>query len=234
MAGTGRASGCRRRTSGSAVLKTREKTAATKSAPHTPASNRAGLLSQLGEVFREHGYEGASLTLITQATGLGKGSLYHLFPGGKAQMAEEVLAEIDGWFTRHVFVPLREAEEPRRGIAQMLTAVDDYFRSGRRVCLVGVFALGAARDEFAAAVRGYFKAWAEVLAAALRRAGYDRAEATELAEDVLASIQGALVLARGVDQPKVFTRALTRLRRRLGVTAAKIGQKAGGVSGAAS
>lgn len=177
------------------------------------------LLPQLGEVFRVHGYEGASLTLITEATGLGKGSLYHLFPGGKAQMAEEVLAEIDGWFTRHVFVPLREAEDPRRGIAQMFDAVDGYFRSGRRVCLVGVFALGAARDEFAAAVRGYFKAWADALATALCRAGRDRAEAVELAEDVLAGIQGALVLARGVDRPKVFTRALVRLKRRVSVAA---------------
>ena len=56
---------------------------------------RRDVLRALGEVFRAHGYEGASLTLITEATGLGKGSLYHLFPGGKEQMAAEVLAEID-------------------------------------------------------------------------------------------------------------------------------------------
>ena len=70
---------------------------------------RRQLLRALGEVFRAHGYEGASLTLITEATGLGKGSLYHLFPGGKAQMAAEVLAEIDGWFELNIFAPLREA-----------------------------------------------------------------------------------------------------------------------------
>ena len=56
---------------------------------------RSQVLRALGEVFRAHGYEGASLTLITEATGLGKGSLYHLFPGGKEQMAAEVLADID-------------------------------------------------------------------------------------------------------------------------------------------
>jgi len=168
-------------------------------------------------VFREHGYEGASLTLITKATGLGKGSLYHLFPGGKQQMAAEVLAEIDGWFERNVFVPLRKTEDARAGIAHMFEAVDAYFRSGRRVCLVGVFALGAARDEFAAAVRGYFKAWDEALAAALRRAGHERAEAAALSEDVLAGIQGALVLARAADDAKVFTRTLGRLKKRVGI-----------------
>lgn len=180
-----------------------------------PAGGRTALLPKLGEVFRVHGYEGASLTLITAATGLGKGSLYHLFPGGKWQMASEVLAEIDNWFERHVFVPLRDEPDALRGVAIMFDAVDAYFRSGRRVCLVGVFALGAARDEFSIAVRGYFAAWTEALAQALRRAGHERAQAMELAEDVLAGIQGALVLARAADQPKLFARALTRLRARV-------------------
>ena len=52
-------------------------------------AGRDELLPALGEVFRAHGYEGASLTAITAATGLGKGSLYHFFPRGKEQMAEE-------------------------------------------------------------------------------------------------------------------------------------------------
>lgn len=171
-------------------------------------------MPRLGEVFRAHGYEGASLTLITAATGLGKGSLYHLFPGGKAQMAKEVLAEIDQWFEREVFAPLRDGDDVDAGITQMFTATDVYFRSGRRVCLVGVFALGAARGEFAAAVHGYFARWRDALAQALRRAGHGRGEAAELAEDILAGIQGALVLARAADEPKVFSRALARLKRR--------------------
>lgn len=181
----------------------------------TSISPRAALLPKLGEVFRTYGYEGASLTLITAATGLGKGSLYHLFPGGKAQMAKEVLAEIDGWFEREVFAPLRDGADPQSGIAHMFKAVDAYFRSGRRVCLVGVFALGAARDEFADAVHGYFEAWRDALASALRRAGHARGEAMELSEDILAGIQGALVLARAADDPAIFSRALKRMARRI-------------------
>uniref|UniRef100_UPI003B3A755C TetR/AcrR family transcriptional regulator n=1 Tax=Rhodopseudomonas sp. TaxID=1078 RepID=UPI003B3A755C len=100
-----------------------------------PSTDRAALLPLLGEVFRAHGYEGASLALITEATGLGKGSLYHFFPGGKKQMAAEVLAEIDGWFEANIFAPLREPDDPRAAIDAMLTGVDAYFRSGARVCL---------------------------------------------------------------------------------------------------
>lgn len=208
MAGAGPASRRCARPVGRAVLK-RKKQVGT-------ISPRAALLPKLGEVFRTYGYEGASLTLITAATGLGKGSLYHLFPGGKAQMAKEVLVEIDSWFEREVFAPLRDDADAHAGIAHMFKATDDYFRSGRRVCLVGVFALGAARDEFADAVHDYFERWREALASALRRAGHMRAEAAELSEDILAGIQGALVLVRAADDPKMFSRALSRLKRRVG------------------
>lgn len=178
-------------------------------------SQRDTLLAALGEVFRAHGYEGASLALISEATGLGKGSLYHAFPGGKEQMAEEVLASIDAWFVREIYQPLRTADDPREGIAGMFRGVDSYFRSGRRVCLIGVVALGGARDLFAERVKGYFVAWVDALASALFKLGHAQGEARHLAEQAVLEIQGALVLARAVNDPKVFGRALERSQARL-------------------
>lgn len=177
-------------------------------------AERADTLAALGEVFREHGYEGASLSLIGKATGLGKGSLYHFFPGGKEEMVAAVLAEIDAWFEANVFAPLRGEDADGRAIDAMFDAVTEYFRSGRRVCLVGALALGDARDRFADAVGGYFTRWVEALGHALRRRGRDAAEARALAEAVVAGIQGAIVLARALDQPAVFARAVACLRAR--------------------
>lgn len=175
-------------------------------------TERSDILPVLAECFREHGYDGASLALIGEATGLGKGSLYHFFPGGKEEMASAVLSEIDAWFESHVFAPLREAEPPGDGIAAMFDAVETYFRSGRRVCLVGAFALGETRDRFARDVRRYFTRWIDVLRLALIRAGRDESSAAALSEEVVAGIQGAIVLSRGLGDPKSFTRAIARLR----------------------
>ena len=55
---------------------------------------RQDVIPLLAEVFREHGYEGASLALISEATGLGKGSLYNFFPDGKEEMAACVLCQL--------------------------------------------------------------------------------------------------------------------------------------------
>jgi AcrR family transcriptional regulator len=178
-------------------------------------AERGDVLPILGEVFREHGFEGASLSVITEATGLGKGSLYHFFPGGKEEMAAAVLSEIDNWFQTNVYQPLRNAEDARSGIDHMFAEVEQYFRSGRRVCLVGVFALNNTRDRFATQVQSYFADWASALNKALTRAGYDIAAARGLTEDILGGIQGALVLARAMNEPKIFSRSLKRLRQQI-------------------
>ncbi|RJF88208.1 TetR/AcrR family transcriptional regulator [Oleomonas cavernae] len=184
--------------------------------PKTVAE-RADVIPALAEVFREHGFEGTSLALITARTGLGKGSLYNFFPGGKEEMAAAVLDEIDGWFEAQVYRPLREAADPARAIADMFTSVDAYFRSGRRVCLVGAFALSDVRDRFAARINAYFAAWGEALAEALVRAGRAQETARDQAEETVLAIQGALVLTRALDDPGTFERALRRLQERLGV-----------------
>jgi TetR/AcrR family transcriptional regulator, lmrAB and yxaGH operons repressor len=178
-------------------------------------TERAELLTQLAEVFRAHGYEGATLALISQATGLGKGSLYNYFPGGKEQMATEVLAAIDQWFVDHIYKPLRTTSDPVKGITEMFVAVDNYFRSGQRVCLVGVIALGASRDIFSEKVKVYFAGWVDALATALRRLGDDKTLARRKAEQAVLEIQGALVLARAFDDPKLFSRAIDESERRL-------------------
>lgn len=178
-------------------------------------TDRTDVIPLLAEVFRTHGYEGTSLSRITEATGLGKGSLYNFFPGGKEEMAEAVLAHIDGWFTTNIYQPLRKADDADAAIAAMFVAVDEYFRSGGRVCIVGAMALDATRDVFAAKIRDYFTGWIDALASALRRRGETKAAAQAAAEQCVLEIQGALVLARALADTAVFSRALREARRRL-------------------
>lgn len=175
---------------------------------------KSDVVPLVAEVFRELGYEGASMSAITARTKLSKGSLYHFFPGGKDEMAAEVLAHVDAWFVREVFEPL-ERDEPRAAVARMWTAVDTYFRSGRRVCLIGAFAMDETRDRFAAPIRAYFRRWIEALHDALVRGGASPALAERLAEESVVGIQGALTLARALDDSRIFGRTLAQLAERV-------------------
>lgn len=177
-------------------------------------AERHDVIPQLAEIFREQGYEGTSLKIITERTGLGKGSLYHFFPGGKQEMAEAVLDDVDGWFRTHIFAPLRETKDANAAIEAMFASVETYFRSGQRACLMGVIASSGAMDIFSERVQDYFAAWKRDLAATLARAEFAGDEASALAEEVLAGIQGGLILARGLEDTPVFTRVLERLKAR--------------------
>lgn len=177
-------------------------------------AERGDAIPALAEIFREYGFAGASLSEITKRTGLGKGSLYHFFPNGKEEMAKAVLDDVAGWFETNVFMPLREGEDPAAGIDHMFRAVIRFFNTGRRVCLVGAFALDDTRDRFASEDQFYFAAWTQVLAAALKRSSFDTRAARDMAEDIVAGIQGALVLDRSQDDPAVFMRAMKRLHQR--------------------
>src|ERR1700740_3199966 len=167
-------------------------------------TERAAAGAALAEAFRERGAEGASIARLCAATGLGKGSLYNFFPGGKEEMAAAVLADVDAWFTGSIFEPLRNAAtgDPA-AVSAMFDAVTAYFRSGRRVCLQGAFALGRERDLFAATIAGYFERWIASLGAALQPPGHAETAARATAVETVAAIQGAIVLSRALDNPEI-------------------------------
>lgn len=191
-------------------------------------AERSDAIASLAEVFREHGYEGASLALIGKATGLGKGSLYHFFPNGKEEMVRAVLAEIDQWFEDYIYSPLRDGDDANAAITAMLDETAKYFKSGRRVCLVGALAVANTRDLFAQAIRGYFVAWVDALQAALVRQGRDAEQARLLSEDAVLAIQGAIVLSRALDDTAVFQRAIDQLRARLAFNGKALNDNASG------
>ncbi|WP_276612531.1 TetR/AcrR family transcriptional regulator [Pseudorhodobacter turbinis] len=164
----------------------------------------------LAETFREYGFEGASLATLTKATGLGKGSLYNFFPGGKEEMMEAVLADIDHWFTEKIFLPLEQVQDPAEAISSMIDDVTAYFRSGRRVCLVGCLGLNASGAAFAITTRKYFARWISALSHCLEVGNVSPDLARQLAEEAVSGIQGAIVLARALDDDTVFHRVLCR------------------------
>lgn len=177
---------------------------------------RDELVVALAEVFRRYGYEGASIGLIARETGAGRSSLYHFFPGGKDEMADAVLAHISQWFEDNVFTPLRDLP-PARALPAMLDRVDGYFQSGQRICLIGAFALDEVRDRFAVRIQEFFRQWAGALQSCFASSGMVPQEAEQAAFDILAAIQGAIVVARAMPDDRVFYNTAASALRQRGV-----------------
>src|ERR1700745_2852244 len=70
------------------------------------------LYRELSDIFRRKGYDGASYSDLMKATGLVKAHLYHRFPGGKAEMVDAILSDVDREFSEYVVKPASESGSP--------------------------------------------------------------------------------------------------------------------------
>lgn len=181
----------------------------------TPLLSRGELLLKLQETFRRYGYEGASLTRIATATGLGKASLYHYFPNGKEQMAMAVIESTRQWFDENIFAPLESVHPPRQRIVSMLETLSRHYASGQSACLPGLFALTEERVLFGEAIAEFFARWVACLSQTLTDSGLARDIAQRRAHDGVERIQGALILSRAFADGRAFATMATELPEQL-------------------
>lgn len=174
------------------------------------------VIIQLSKVFRQHGYEGATLTQLSQATGLGKASLYHHFPRGKEEMAAAVLSYANNWMAANIIAPLQDRESlAALRIDAMTKKVNELYSCGKQPCLLAVLALGESQELFQAQIQQALKLWIDTLADVLVDAGLDEQVARTRAEDAVIKIQGALIVAQGLKDVAPFERVLQHLPEEL-------------------
>jgi AcrR family transcriptional regulator len=177
--------------------------------------SRDEVVARIQDVFREYGFDGASLAEISTATGLGKSSLYHYFPGGKNDMAIAVLERIATWMNERVLDPLRARGSPQSRLRAMSKTLDEFYVGGRNACVLANLVVGSSRANFQDHLGEAFRNWIGALRALAVEAGVPGTEAQHRAEDAVVRIEGALILAGALDDPTPFKRALRNIERDL-------------------
>jgi AcrR family transcriptional regulator len=162
------------------------------------ADARKKMISSAALLFRERGVEATSFTDVLAHSGAPRGSIYHHFPGGKAQLVEEATRYASDWTARGLTAAVEAGDLPATldlfvaSWRHTLESTD--FAAGCPVVAVAVAGNqpAAARDAAAAA----FARWEELLAALLRDSGADPERARSQATLIVAAIEGAVILAR--------------------------------------
>ncbi len=172
---------------------------------------REELLLRLFSIFRRSGFDGATLSKISEETGLGKASLYHHFPGGKVQMAEDVLRFVENWNDQNLIVPLGGRGRPKQKIKHMMTVINDMYAGGKTGCLIGALVPEDAFSEYQDQIKRILIKWIEAIAGVLVEYGMEPKESRLRAEEAVAKIQGALIVAKGTGQRAVFGRLMKNL-----------------------
>ncbi|VEP12819.1 TetR family transcriptional regulator protein [Hyella patelloides LEGE 07179] len=172
-------------------------------------------LIKLIPAFRQYGYEGATLSLLSKASGLGKASLYHYFPGGKSEMAAAVFEYVGDFFSDLVLKTLQGEEEPKSKIQAMCRSLEEFYDRGRNSCFLAIMSFGEADNLFHEQVKTKLQGMIETLAQVLIDGGIEPEIAEMRSQDAIAEIQGALILVRILDETKAFDRIIKNLPEKL-------------------
>ena len=173
--------------------------------------NEEELLDRLTSVFRTHGFEGASLSLISKATGLQRASLYHRFPGGKEEMAKAVLERAWKWLNHHALSPLTRSGTPEERVKKMAKGLHAFFSGGRNSCLLDSLSFGSEDSAIKRYVEEGMGAWIDALAQVARETGIPAKKAKLQAQDAISRIEGSLVMSRVLKDNGPFERMLLEL-----------------------
>ena len=176
--------------------------------------SRTRMIASAAELFREQGYSATGFRDVVEHSGAPRGSIYHHFPGGKAQLAEEVV-QLASDITARRIERAAAAGDPQAmldafadGWRRQLERSD--FRAGCPVVAVAVEADAASAVTAAAAAA--FERWEALFAQALRRSGIPRARAGRIATLAIAAIEGAVIQCRAARS----VTPLAEVRRELG------------------
>ena len=162
-------------------------------------SSREKMIASTALLLREQGLTGTSFGDVLEHSGAPRGSIYHHFPGGKAELVQEAVRLARG-YVAHTIERATPDGDPiavlRAFIATWRRTLESSdFRAGCPVVAVAVETHDET-PELRAAVADTFAAWQSTLARLLCDNGIPAARAQRLATLIVAAIEGAVVICR--------------------------------------
>jgi AcrR family transcriptional regulator len=167
-----------------------------------PGATKERIVERSAELFRRQGFAGTGVKQIVAEASAPFGSLYHFFPGGKEQLGEETIrwsGAIYGQLIDAFFKPGGDPVAATRAFfaAAAQTLVETDYADACPIATVAL-EVSSTNEPMREACADVFESWVHSATERLREAGIPRGRARRLAFSMLASLEGAFVLARAL------------------------------------
>ena len=187
------------------------------SAPPADIHPRERMILSALVLMGEHGVEGTSFSQVIEHSGAPRGSIYHHFPGGKAQLVEEATRYAGDMVVKLLESAVEQSEgDPQAalgaisGFWQALLSDSD-FRAG---CPVVAATLDSPHSPAAReAARDAFTRWEAGYTELLGNAGVPKDRARSLASIAVSGVEGAVILSRAQRSNGPLERVIVELRK---------------------
>ncbi|MEU0007929.1 TetR/AcrR family transcriptional regulator [Streptomyces sp. NPDC006314] len=161
---------------------------------------RQRIVSAGTELFRRTGYTGTGMKQIAEAAGAPFGSIYHFFPGGKAQLGEEVIRTSGAVYLGLITALMTPYEDRVAATADAFTAAAGTLAEldFADPCPIATVTMEVAstNEPLRRAASEVFGSWIDHLAAYYAQGGIPERTARETAGSVIALLEGAFMLGR--------------------------------------
>ena len=167
-------------------------------ARRTRGSTRTKMLESAAQPLRERGAAAVTVDEVLARSGAPRGSVYHHFPGGRAQILREALQYAGLEITASIDEAAGESTAALLRLFVQFWAeclIESDYQAG---CPVLAAAVGSGDDEqqLSASAGDIFSRWREATRQAYLREGFEPADAAALADTTIAAMEGAVVLCR--------------------------------------
>ena len=177
------------------------------------ADVRSRMIEGAVRLLATEGVEGTSFANVLAATDSPRGSVYHHFPGGKAELVREALD-----FACEAAMATMEAArgKPARAVVQQFLdlwrelLIDSDLRAG---CVVMAVTVAAGDESLRKYAGDIFRRWTEQLIGLFAEAGVDRRSARQLATTLISAMEGAVALSRAEQSSEPFEDVCAALLR---------------------
>jgi AcrR family transcriptional regulator len=163
-------------------------------------STRETILTATAELMRRKGYGAVAMKDIVAAAGAPIGSLYHHFPGGKAQIAREALINAGAAYAQLIPTITNQHTDLGEAVdAVFAQAADDMAATGfANMCPVASVAAEVADtvEPLRQTSAEVFRSWIDGGTASLRSRGLPESTARDVTLTIVSALEGAFVLAR--------------------------------------
>jgi TetR/AcrR family transcriptional regulator, lmrAB and yxaGH operons repressor len=165
---------------------------------------RARMVEAAVRLLATKGLEGTSFAEVLELSGAPRGSIYHHFPGGKDELVTEAVALARD--RAMSYLEEQAGKSPREIAAAFLALWRTVLTRSDLGAGCAVLAVTVATDdeELLARTAEVFRGWRSRLAALLTDAGLSADEAARYAATLIASSEGAVVMARAEQSMEPF------------------------------
>lgn len=178
----------------------------------TKSDVRETVVAKLVDIFYEHGFDGTSLSIISERTGLQRASLYHHFPGGKEEMAKAVIETSDRWGEEFIGnLVMDNSIPPKARLEQMMKNLDELHWRPQQLSPSNAFVIGGASEQFSKHVQWHYHTCVWMMTELMVACGIPQEIAKRRAWEQRILWEGGVVCSRVLGDMSLFRGLMQRM-----------------------